>query len=148
MHFIIKLFPEITIKSAPVRKRFIKQLRDNLRYLISEIELPEGAKLRVQREWDKIEVISDLEDDRVAAQISEVLAHTPGIGQFAQVRRFTLGDMDDTYQKTQSVWGEALTGKTFCVRVKRKAMPCTTLRPLSWSVTSAAASINTTKPLG
>ena len=74
----------------------------------------------MQREWDKIEVISDLEDDRVAAQISEVLAHTPGIGQFAQVRRFTLGDMDDTYQKTQSVWGEALTGKTFCVRVKRK----------------------------
>ncbi len=120
MHFIIKLFPEITIKSAPVRKRFIKQLRDNLRHLLSEIELPEGAKLRVQREWDKIEVTSDLDDASVAAQVSKVLAHAPGIGQFAQVQCFPLGDMDDIYQKTQVIWGDALVGKTFCVRVKRK----------------------------
>lgn len=38
MKFIVKLFPEIIIKSKPVRKKFIKQLRDNLRKLLIPID--------------------------------------------------------------------------------------------------------------
>jgi hypothetical protein len=38
MHFIVKVFPEIIVKSPPVRKRFIKQLRDNLRRMLAPLE--------------------------------------------------------------------------------------------------------------
>ncbi|WP_243897493.1 hypothetical protein, partial [Pseudomonas asiatica] len=31
MKLIVKVFPEITIKSRPVRKRFIRQLGKNIR---------------------------------------------------------------------------------------------------------------------
>ncbi|GAA5315774.1 MAG: tRNA 4-thiouridine(8) synthase ThiI [Candidatus Pelagadaptatus aseana] len=115
MHFIVKLFPEITIKSPPVRKRFTKHLRENLKYLLADV----GAPIEVIREWDKIDVISPSEDPLVAARVAEVLAHTPGIAHFSKVRNHPLGDLDDIYQKTHEIWAEALAGKTFCVRVKR-----------------------------
>jgi len=118
MYFIIKLFPEITIKSAPVRKRFIKQLRDNLRALTKTID----ERINVTREWDKIELRADVTAEEAAQlvpQVNVVLAHTPGIANFALVQPFPLGDLEDIYQKTHSIWGEALAGKTFCVRVKR-----------------------------
>jgi thiamine biosynthesis protein ThiI len=118
MYFIIKLFPEITIKSPPVRKRFIKHLRENLRGLIKPID----ERIVVTREWDKIEVRADISAEEAAPlipQVSVVLSNTPGIANFALVRPFPLGDLDDIYQKTQSIWGEALAGKTFCVRAKR-----------------------------
>ncbi len=115
MHFIIKLFPEITIKSTPVRKRFIKQLRDNLRSLLQPID----HGIRVQRDWEKIEISADSDDPAIVARVVEVLAHTPGIANFAQVKSHPLGSMEDIFQKTRAVWGDALAGKTFCVRVKR-----------------------------
>ena len=81
MHFIIKLFPEITIKSAPVRKRFTKQLRDNLRELLKPLD----RNIRVVREWDRIEVIAESDGEQLSAQVAEVLAHTPGVANFARV---------------------------------------------------------------
>lgn len=115
MHFIVKFFPEITIKSPPVRKRFVKHLRDNLRQLYKSLSFP----VKVDRDWDKIDVYSELDTPEAVAQVAEVLAHTPGIAYFAQVQTFPLGDLDDIFEKTKMIWGEALAGKTFCVRVKR-----------------------------
>lgn len=115
MHFVVKLFPEITIKSAPVRKRFIKQLRDNLRELLA----PLHGDIKVVRDWEKIEVTGPEGDERLAARVSDVLARTPGIANFAQVLPFPLGDLQDVYEKTRAVLGDSLAGKTFCVRVKR-----------------------------
>ena len=116
MHFIVKFFPEITIKSPPVRKRFIRQLRENLRELFASLPFA----VEVRRDWDKIDVLADAEGEEVAAQISDILAHTPGIAHFARVQSFPLGDLEDIYLNTRSVWGEALAGKTFCVRIKRQ----------------------------
>ncbi len=122
MHFIVKLFPEITIKSAPVRKRFTKQLRDNLKGLLRAL----NRDIQVSRDWDKIEVHAESDDERLTAQVAEVLAHTPGVANFARVVPFPLPDMADLdtameemFQQTKALWGEALAGKTFCVRVKR-----------------------------
>lgn len=115
MHFIVKFFPEITIKSPPVRKRFVKHLRDNLRQLFKALPFP----VKVDREWDKIDVYADLETPEAIAQVTQILANTPGIASFAQVQTFPLGDLEDIFQKTKAIWGAALAGKTFCVRVKR-----------------------------
>jgi len=116
MHFIVKFFPEITIKSPPVRKRFVKHLRDNLRSLFKGLSFP----VQVDRDWDKIDVSAEPNSAEAIAQVAEILAHTPGIAYFAQVQTFPLVDIDDIYEKTKAIWGQALAGKTFCVRVKRQ----------------------------
>lgn len=115
MHFIVKVFPEIIIKSPPVRKRFIKQLRDNLRRLLQ----PLSDDIHVKRDWEKVEVQAPGADERLTRQVADVLARTPGIDAFALVKAYPLGDLDDILAKTKAHWEEALAGKTFCVRVKR-----------------------------
>ncbi|AOS96195.1 tRNA sulfurtransferase [Microbulbifer aggregans] len=115
MHFVVKFFPEITIKSNPVRKRMSKQLKDNLRILLHRVD----DRIKVLKDWEKIEVIAPDAVAHLSDRIEEVLAHTPGIANFARVQQFPLGDMHDVYEKTFSVWGDKLDGKTFCVRVKR-----------------------------
>lgn len=115
MHFIVKLFPEITIKSPPVRKRFIKHLRDNLKELFRSLDF----SVQVVRDWDKLDVFAETEEPAAVAQVAEILAHTPGIAYFSKVQTFPLGDLEDIFQKTRAIWAAALTDKTFCVRVKR-----------------------------
>jgi tRNA uracil 4-sulfurtransferase len=115
MHVVVKVFSEIIIKSTPVRKRFIKQLRDNLRLLLANL----GVDIDVQRDWEKIEIRCPNADAEIAAQIAEVLAHTPGIANFAVLHDYPLGDLDSIFQHTLTHWRDALAGKTFCVRVKR-----------------------------
>ena len=114
MHFIVKLFPEITIKSAPVRKRMIRQLRDNLRRLFR----PLHEQIVVDRDWDKIEVTGP-DNIELVNQVSDVLKRTPGIANFSQVQHFPMGDFDYILDKTLSVWKDKLADKTFVLRVKR-----------------------------
>ncbi|WP_288404139.1 hypothetical protein, partial [uncultured Pseudomonas sp.] len=38
MKLIIKVFPEITIKSRPVRKNFIRQLVKNIRVVLRDLD--------------------------------------------------------------------------------------------------------------
>ncbi|MDO6746582.1 tRNA uracil 4-sulfurtransferase ThiI [Gilvimarinus sp. 1_MG-2023] len=121
MHFIVKVFPEIIIKSPPVRKRFIRQLRDNIRSQVVEV----SSDIRVSRDWEKVELIASdagLSDQEVAqreARVTEILAHTPGIGSFLKVLEFPLGDMHQNFEQVLACWQGRLVGKTFCVRVKR-----------------------------
>lgn len=115
MHFIVRLFPEITIKSPPVRKRFTRQLRNNLRDLLRPI----SREIKIEREWEKIEVLAEGLSAEQVEQVAEVLATTPGIAHFSLVQGYPLKDEHDVFEKTLAIWGEALAGKTFCVRVKR-----------------------------
>jgi len=115
MHFIVKVFPEIIIKSQPVRQRFIKQLRDNLRKMFTNM----GVKVQVQRDWEKIEITSEKADEQTTAQVADLLSRTPGIANFYLVQAYPVLDLQDIYEKTLLHWGEQLTGKSFCVRVKR-----------------------------
>lgn len=115
MHFVVKVFSEIIIKSPPVRKRFIKQLRDNLRLLLRNL----GVDIDVQRDWEKIEIRCPDANEQVIAQVSDVLARTPGIANFALLNDYPLGDLDNIFQQTLLHWRDSIAGKTFCVRAKR-----------------------------
>ncbi len=115
MKFIVKFFPEITIKSRPVRKQFTKQLRDNLR---AQMKLIDPAII-IQRDWDKLVVETTLEASEQQRQLIDVLASTAGIAYFLEVQEFPFIDLADAYQKTASLWAARLTGKTFVVRCKR-----------------------------
>ncbi|MBB88583.1 MAG: tRNA 4-thiouridine(8) synthase ThiI, partial [Xanthomonadales bacterium] len=112
MKFIVKLFPEIIIKSKPVRKKFIKQLRDNLRKLL----LPIDPELQIGREWDRITLETGSDDEAVLASLLEVMVNTPGIAHIIEVAEYPLVDMHDIYEKTRDAVGNSLAGKTFAVR--------------------------------
>lgn len=114
MHFIIKLFPEIIIKSTPVRKRMTRQLRENLRKMLRAID----PAIQVEQDWEKLQVIGP-ESDEVPLRVADLLARTPGIANFSRVQHFPLGSFDDILQNTLAVWKEKLRGKTFVLRVKR-----------------------------
>ncbi len=118
MKFIVKFFPEITIKSRPVRRRFVAQLTENLRGVLREVE----PAVIVDKQWDKLEVrlpgasVAELER---RARLVEAMQRVTGIAVILDVVEHPLGDFDDILQRTLDEYRERLTGKSFAVRCKR-----------------------------
>ena len=74
MKLIVKVFPEITIKSPPVRKGFIRQLAKNIRTVLRELD----PEVRVEGVWDNIEVETALSEPKPLREMIERLRCTPG----------------------------------------------------------------------
>jgi len=115
MQFIVKFFPEISIKSKPVRRRLASQLAGNLRSILRRLD----PRLEVVRDWDKLVVSGESDDPRLRARLVDELGRIPGISWFLDVREHPLGDLEDIFQRTLAVHGPRLEGKTFAVRCKR-----------------------------
>jgi thiamine biosynthesis protein ThiI len=115
MKFSIRLFPEITIKSRPVRKRLIQRLQSNLQNMTRRID----EQIKVRGHWDKLEVEYVGPDTAVTAQVVDILSRTPGIHSFVEVTEYPLGDFHDVYEKAHAIYADEIKGKTFKVRVKR-----------------------------
>ncbi|RMQ42211.1 tRNA sulfurtransferase [Pseudomonas cichorii] len=115
MKLIVKVFPEITIKSPPVRKKFIRQLAKNIRTVLRDLD----ADIVVGGVWDNLEVETRLTDAKVLQGITERLSCMPGIANFLQVAEYPLGDLDDIVAKCRMHYGDLLPGKMFSVRCKR-----------------------------
>lgn len=115
MHFVVKYFPEITIKSPPVRKRLIKQLQRNLQRLLRPVD----DRIQVQRTWDRIDVVVPDDRTELGPMVAEVLSNTPGIAYFARSRLVEFTTLEDLGAKVLAVWADHLQGKSFCVRAKR-----------------------------
>lgn len=114
MKFIIKLFPEIMIKSESVRKRFIKILTGNIRNILNKYD----DTVAVVKHWDYIEVRSKNAENR--ALLIELLGRIPGIHHFLEVEEKPFNNVQDIFQQTLQDVAPLLENKTFCVRVKRK----------------------------
>ncbi len=115
MKFIIKLFPEITIKSAPVRKQLVRQLRRNIRTVCRSVD----ETLEVVGKWDMVEVETSVTDPADIASIADKLTCIPGIHQALEVVEYPLESLDEMLAIVKPQYVERLAGKTFCVRVKR-----------------------------
>lgn len=116
MTFIIKLHPEITIKSKSVRKRFTRLLETNIRSVFKQQEL----SVQVRNLWDKlILIVNPGSEDRVD-EVVQILSTIPGIDQVHKVNESQFSDLEDIFQQVKAVWHDQLAGKTFCVRVKRR----------------------------
>ena len=116
MRFLVKLHPEITIKSKDVRKRFIRLLESNIRLILGQNHIP----CAIQNQWDKILVNIKSDAARFNERAEYLLARIPGIDQCLVVQESEYTDMDDIYQQVKAVWQHQLKGKSFAVRVKRK----------------------------
>jgi thiamine biosynthesis protein ThiI len=116
MLFVVKLYPEITIKSRPVRRRLVRQLRKNIKKLLRELD----DNVRVSGEWDVLDVETSSEDPLLISRVRQRLGCIPGIAQFQQIERHPLVDLDDIADICQPLFADRLAGKTFAVRCKRQ----------------------------
>ncbi len=134
MKFIVKLFPEITIKSKPVRKQLVSRLRDN----IKKILLREHAEIKVISQWDLIEVRMEkayralgspentlhlspelLTPQLLTARVADALQRIPGIANVLLVESHELGDFDQVTALAIKNYAQEIEEKSFVVRVKR-----------------------------
>ena len=114
MKFIVKLFPEITIKSQSVRLRFIKILSSNIRNVLKSVD----EDIAVVRLWDHI-TVRTRKPERSAA-VAEALTRIPGIHHVLSVEDRSFTSLHDIFEQTLALYQSQLEGKTFCVRAKRR----------------------------
>lgn len=117
MKFILRLFPEISIKSRPVRNRLIKVLTQNL----FNIALQHNFEIKVQAQWDKL-IVTFGTDDSEQTRNSAVLelSRVPGIHSFLEVKEFDFATFEDIFAVAGPIYGPELKDKTFAVRVRRR----------------------------
>ncbi|MDY7219231.1 tRNA uracil 4-sulfurtransferase ThiI [Denitrificimonas sp. JX-1] len=115
MKLILKSFAEITIKSRPVRKQFLRQLSKNIRTVLRDID----PEVKVTGEWDNLELVTNVQDPALLQELYARLRCTPGIAHFFQVLEYPLGDLDDIAQRCKDHYCDLLKGRTFSVRCKR-----------------------------
>ena len=115
MKIIVKLFPEITIKSKPVRKRFIQRLQSNLQVTLKRLD----NDIKVRGLWDKVEVEVPSDSADLREKVIDLMSCTPGISHFLEVDQYPLGTFEEVFQLTKETYGDEVKGKTFVVRVKR-----------------------------
>ena len=118
MNFVVKLFPEITIKSRSVRKQMTKVLRANLRTQLKRHDISAD----VQNRWDSLVVVVNDKhegDENVRRHCLRILTHTPGIGSALEVTEHAFESLPQAYELIRDEYRDALSGKSFCVRIKR-----------------------------
>lgn len=117
MKFIVRLFPEISIKSKPVRNRLIRLVRQNIVNVCKHHDIAVNA----YAQWDKVIAIFGNEEKPVSKEkaITE-LSRIPGIHSFMEVNEYPFTDLDSLYEAIKDVVGPSIVGKTFAVRIKRK----------------------------
>ena len=116
MKFLVKIFPEITVKSRPVRQKFVSQLRRNLCNILSRID----ADIKVEKFWDHLEVIPSTSTSEILDSLAEELCRIPGIQNVLTTSEHRFQTVHEIFEITLRENGNQLDGKTFCVRVKRK----------------------------
>lgn len=113
MKFIIKLFPEITIKSKPVRKRYVQALQTNISATLKKWIVGYNVKAT----WDHLEVfIDNPEHEEIAISVMKKI---PGIHSFIKVSTHPFSDFHWAYLDMMKYYEDKLEDKTFVVRIKR-----------------------------
>jgi len=115
MKFLVKYFPEIAIKSKPVRRRFVNQLARNLLEVLREVD----PGVQVQRQWDKLRVVASRDDTDLGRQLVEAMRRVSGITYILEVREYPLPPLEEIAAHVLPLYAERLEGRKFAVRCKR-----------------------------
>lgn len=116
LEFIIKLHPEIAIKSKSVRKRQTKLLEQNLKIILTQVD----SEVLVTNLFDHLVVSCSNTAPQVRTKLIERLACIPGIVTFSEMQTASFTDLHDIYLQVLAVYQSQLSDKTFCVRVRRQ----------------------------
>jgi tRNA uracil 4-sulfurtransferase len=114
MKYIVKISPEISIKSKPVRKMCVLMLNNNIKKHLEFNEIKANVSWtrdRVNIEWN-------------SNKIANILARIPWISHFMEVETFNLPENEDkifdfVFLKAKDFYLDKIENKTFVARVKR-----------------------------
>ena len=114
MKYIVKISPEISIKSKPVRKRCVLKLNNNIKKHLNYNEIKANVT------WTRDRINVEWKSDK----IWEILIKIPWIAHFMEVETFNLPEKEDEifhfiFEKAKDFYLNKLENKTFVVRVKR-----------------------------
>lgn len=146
MQFTVRYFPEITLKSRPVRKQMARQLQTNLHRRLQPVD----PGVRVAAGWDRLTVYTSGDDGAAIRRVVGVLQTTPGIAHALEVVEYPLADLPDLVDKVVALWAPQLAGKRFAVRCRRQGehgfssreVECTVGAALLGSCESAAVDLS------
>src|SRR5690554_198663 len=114
MMLLIRPAAEVAIKSKPVRRQQMRQLRQNIRKLLIRL----GPDIVVEGSWDRVNV--EVPEGRgLLSLVLDELGRIPGISTIQEISVYPLQDLEDVAEKALQAFGDRLTGKTFAVRAKR-----------------------------
>ncbi|NRQ43903.1 tRNA 4-thiouridine(8) synthase ThiI [Rheinheimera sp. YQF-2] len=115
IEFLIKLHPEIAIKSKSVRKRQTLLLERNLKTILLQVD----ATVVVSNNFDHLTVRCDSNDAGLRQRLIERLECIPGVVAFAEMQSSTFTNLHDIFEQVLAVYASQLENKTFSVRVRR-----------------------------
>lgn len=115
IEFIIKLHPEIAIKSKSVRKRQTLLLERNIKTIL----LRTDSNIEVNNNYDHLTIRSFTDDAAIHQQLIDRLSCIPGIVHFSEMQSSTFSSLHDIFEQVAEVYAGQLQNKTFCVRVRR-----------------------------
>lgn len=116
LEFLIKLHPEISIKSKSVRKRQTLLLERNLRTILQQLQ----QDIQVNNNYDHLIIRCNDTSESMRNTLIDRLGCIPGIVAFSQMQTRSFTDLHDIYTQIADVYQTRLTGKTFCVRARRQ----------------------------
>lgn len=112
--YIVKLSPEIIIKSKAVRKKTIKLLTYNISNTLQE----QWLEFKIQYFWDQIQL--DFPKNIPSAKINNILKKIFWIHKFFQVEIIEFDTIENIKEFFTKKYTNKLSNKTFHVRVKRR----------------------------
>lgn len=115
MPFVIKLFAEITIKSAPVRRQMVRRLAGNIERILRRSDVA----ARVEAHWDHLQVQLPEDGEAQRESVARILVNMPGIAHVLDVEALPLPGMEGIVSLALARYGDAVAGRTFAVRCKR-----------------------------
>ena len=116
MRYLIRFFPEITIKTRPVRHRLIQVLRRNIRIMLMRLD----SEISVTGDWDILEVQTPDGNKILDQEVLDILQQTPGISLVMLVRKLPFVDLDQAAEEVLQTCAAHIKGRTFAVRCKRQ----------------------------
>ena len=108
MLFLIR-YGELTLKSRPVRKRFLSLLDENIRASLAA----RGIFFNLSVGWSRAHLRSD--DPRAA----QVLGRSFGVTSFSPATSLLFKDLDDLLGQARDFFAESVAGRSFAVRCRR-----------------------------
>ncbi|TDB05664.1 tRNA uracil 4-sulfurtransferase ThiI [Halomonas marinisediminis] len=117
MYYLLKLSPEITIKSRSVRQHMTRCLAANVRNTLKPLEPGIG----VRAGWDLLMVsVPDSAEATLIDEIEARLCRVPGAQEVQEVREVDFDDLDDIAAHVVPCWQQRIASRRFRVSAKRR----------------------------
>lgn len=114
MKFVVKLHPEIIVKSRSARQRLTQLLEQNIRSVCKQGDL----SVQVNAKWDSVDVVLGARSYASEDAFIDLITRIPGVYQCVKLKCLPLGDLEHVCCLIADSVSNLPEGESFCVKVK------------------------------